>query len=85
MKGLVSQGGKISQGTLCAFAARWLATTALSLSQPCNAWTQAFKSSPVRVQAGVLDPAKVTRSGMTNACSIAGIMLTTQVRKLHVL
>lgn len=40
---------------------------------------------PVRVQAGVLDPAKVTRSGMTNACSIAGIMLTTQVRRLHVL
>ena len=28
--------------------------------------------------AGVLDPAKVTRSGLTNACSIAGIMLTTQ-------
>ena len=32
------------------------------------------------LQAGVLDPAKVTRSGLTNACSIAGIMLTTQVR-----
>ena len=32
------------------------------------------------MQAGVLDPAKVTRSGLTNACSIAGIMLTTQVR-----
>ena len=30
--------------------------------------------------AGVLDPAKVTRSGLTNACGIAGIMLTTQVR-----
>ena len=29
--------------------------------------------------AGVLDPAKVTRSGLTNACGIAGIMLTTQV------
>ncbi len=28
----------------------------------------------------MLDPAKVTRSGLTNACSIAGIMLTTQVR-----
>lgn len=28
--------------------------------------------------AGVLDPAKVTRSGLTNACGIAGIMLTTQ-------
>lgn len=32
------------------------------------------------IDAGVLDPAKVTRSGLTNACSIAGIMLTTQVR-----
>ncbi|GAB4818835.1 hypothetical protein N2152v2_005881 [Parachlorella kessleri] len=30
------------------------------------------------IEAGVLDPAKVTRSGLTNACSIAGIMLTTQ-------
>jgi len=30
------------------------------------------------IQAGVLDPAKVTRSGLTNAASIAGIMLTTQ-------
>ena len=31
------------------------------------------------LDAGVLDPAKVTRSGLTNACGIAGIMLTTQV------
>ena len=31
------------------------------------------------MEAGVLDPAKVTRSGLMNACSIAGIMLTTQV------
>lgn len=31
------------------------------------------------IDAGVLDPAKVTRSGLINACSIAGIMLTTQV------
>lgn len=30
------------------------------------------------IAAGVLDPAKVTRSGLINACSIAGIMLTTQ-------
>jgi hypothetical protein len=29
---------------------------------------------------GVIDPAKVTRNGLMNACSIAGIMLTTQVR-----
>lgn len=31
------------------------------------------------IEAGVLDPAKVTRSGLQNACGIAGIMLTTQV------
>jgi chaperonin GroL len=30
------------------------------------------------IDCGVLDPAKVTRSGLTNAASIAGIMLTTQ-------
>jgi chaperonin GroL len=30
------------------------------------------------VAAGVIDPAKVTRSGLINACGIAGIMLTTQ-------
>jgi chaperonin GroL len=30
------------------------------------------------LEAGVIDPAKVTRSGLMNACSIAGIMLTTQ-------
>jgi chaperonin GroEL (HSP60 family) len=28
--------------------------------------------------AGVIDPAKVTRNGLQNSCSIAGIMLTTQ-------
>lgn len=32
------------------------------------------------LEAGVIDPAKVTRNGLMNACSIAGIMLTTQVR-----
>ena len=31
------------------------------------------------LEVGVLDPAKVTRSGLMNACGIAGIMLTTQV------
>ena len=31
------------------------------------------------IAAGIIDPAKVTRSGLTNACGIAGIMLTTQV------
>ena len=35
------------------------------------------------LEAGVLDPAKVTRSGLTNACGIAGIMLTTQARLLR--
>lgn len=35
------------------------------------------------ITAGVLDPSKVTRSGLTNACSIAGIMLTTQVGTLR--
>lgn len=31
------------------------------------------------LEAGVIDPAKVTRNGLLNAVSIAGIMLTTQV------
>ena len=35
------------------------------------------------LEVGVLDPAKVTRSGLMNACGIAGIMLTTQVRLLQ--
>lgn len=30
------------------------------------------------LEAGVIDPAKVTRSGIQNACSIAAIMLTTE-------
>jgi len=30
------------------------------------------------IESGVIDPAKVTRSGLQNACGIAGIMLTTQ-------
>eukprot|EP00879_Flechtneria_rotunda_P000382 GHRR01000474.1.p1 GENE.GHRR01000474.1~~GHRR01000474.1.p1 ORF type:complete len:632 (+),score=230.36 GHRR01000474.1:158-1897(+) len=30
------------------------------------------------LEEGVIDPAKVTRNGLQNACSIAGIMLTTQ-------
>ena len=32
------------------------------------------------LEAGVLDQAKLTRSGLMNACGIAGIMLTTQAR-----
>jgi chaperonin GroEL len=31
------------------------------------------------VEMGVLDPAKVTRSALQNAASIAGLMLTTEV------
>lgn len=30
------------------------------------------------LEAGVIDPAKVTKNGLLNSCSIAGIMLTTQ-------
>lgn len=30
------------------------------------------------IEAGIIDPAKVTRSGLTNAAGIAGILLTTQ-------
>lgn len=30
------------------------------------------------IEAGILDPAKVTRHGLSNACGIAGIVLTTQ-------
>lgn len=30
------------------------------------------------LEEGVIDPAKVTRNGLMNACSIAGIMLSTQ-------
>lgn len=30
------------------------------------------------MEAGIIDPAKVTRSGITNAAGIAGILLTTQ-------
>ena len=37
------------------------------------------------IAAGIIDPAKVTRSGLTNACGIAGIMLTTQVGLISLL
>ena len=30
------------------------------------------------MEAGVIDPKKVTRSGLMNSCSIAGMVLTTQ-------
>ena len=31
------------------------------------------------IEMGIIDPAKVTRSALQNACSIAGLMLTTEV------
>jgi chaperonin GroL len=40
-----------------------------------NAMTDSIENL---IESGVLDPAKVTRSGLCNACGIAGIMLTTQ-------
>ena len=40
-----------------------------------NAMTDVYEDL---LEAGVIDPAKVTRSGIMNACSIAGILLTTQ-------
>lgn len=36
------------------------------------------------IAAGIIDPAKVTRSGLSNACGIAGIMLTTQAVMVEV-
>ena len=30
------------------------------------------------IEGGVIDPKKVTRSGLMNSCSIAGMVLTTQ-------
>ena len=40
-----------------------------------NAQTEEYQDL---VAAGVIDPAKVTRSAMQNAASIAGLMLTTE-------
>ncbi len=40
-----------------------------------NAMTDTFEDL---LEAGVLDPKKVTRSGLQNACSVAGMVLTTQ-------
>ena len=45
-------------------------------------WEMGYNAMHNRVEnlmaSGVLDPAKVTRNGLRNAASIAGIMLTTQ-------
>ena len=40
-----------------------------------NAMTDTYENL---LEAGVLDPKKVTRSGLQNACSVAGMVLTTQ-------
>jgi chaperonin GroL len=40
-----------------------------------NAMTDTYENL---LEAGVLDPKKVTRSGLLNACSVAGMVLTTQ-------
>ena len=36
------------------------------------------KAIPGQVEQGVIDPTKVTRTALTNAASIAGLMLTTE-------
>jgi chaperonin GroEL len=41
-----------------------------------NAVTEEFEDM---VEAGIIDPAKVTRTALQNAASIAGLMLTTEV------
>jgi chaperonin GroEL len=41
-----------------------------------NVLTEKFEDL---IAAGVIDPAKVTRSALQNAASIAGLMLTTEV------
>ncbi|KAL3152062.1 Chaperonin 60 subunit alpha 1, chloroplastic [Trebouxia sp. C0010 RCD-2024] len=47
-----------------------------------QAWEQGYNAMDDRIEnlmeAGIIDPAKVTRSALMNACGIAGIMLTTQ-------
>lgn len=40
-----------------------------------NAMTDEYENL---VEAGVIDPAKVTRCGLQNAASVAGMVLTTQ-------
>ena len=47
-----------------------------------EAWEFGFNAMTLEycnlMEAGVIDPAKVTRSGVMNSCSIAGMVLTTQ-------
>mgnify|MGYP003343310112 FL=1 len=46
---------------------------------PNIGYNAAAKEYEDLIDAGVLDPARVTRSALTNAASIAGLMLTTEV------
>ncbi|WIA40462.1 hypothetical protein OEZ86_013818 [Tetradesmus obliquus] len=49
------------------------------LGKPFSVGYNAMQDTIVDLlEAGVIDPAKVTRNGLMNSCSIAGIMLTTQ-------
>jgi chaperonin GroEL (HSP60 family) len=49
------------------------------LGKPFSVGYNAMADSIVDLlEEGVIDPAKVTRNGLMNSCSIAGIMLTTQ-------
>ena len=42
----------------------------------CNALTNQYEDL---VKTGIIDPAKVTRSALQNAASVAGMLLTTEV------
>jgi len=46
---------------------------------PNIGYNAATKEYEDLMEAGVLDPARVTRSALTNAASISGLMLTTDV------
>jgi chaperonin GroEL len=50
------------------------------LQKPVNTGYDANNAKYVDMfKAGIIDPAKVTRSALENAASVAGLMLTTQV------
>jgi chaperonin GroEL len=53
-----------------------LADTVKNSNIGYNVLTEKFEDL---IAAGVIDPAKVTRSALQNAASIAGLMLTTEV------
>ena len=53
--------------------ARWIASS--DLTWGFNADTMVYENL---VEAGVIDPTKVTRSALQNAASVAGLLLTTE-------